>query len=74
MEVPEELPTPHSIEEISINYVTNRKTWNRNKIKIDDIVAYNIAIDVMEEIKDPIPTSVDECREINHWLTMKRRN
>ena len=47
-------------EEISINYVMSGKRWNRNEINVDDIFAYNIAVDIME---DSEPTSVDECRQ-----------
>ena len=69
-EVQKELSAPQN-EEISINYVTTGKTWNRNEVNVDDIFAYNVAIEIMEENEDPEPTSVDECRKRYDWPLWK---
>ena len=36
-------------EKISINYVNTEKRWNRNEVIIDNIFAYAIAIDIINE-------------------------
>ena len=41
--------------EISINYVTTRKRWNRDEINIDNIFAYAIALEIIEESDDLEP-------------------
>ncbi|KAD5960846.1 hypothetical protein E3N88_12318 [Mikania micrantha] len=52
--------------EISINYVHSSKTWNRNKTCIDEIFAYAIAIDVLNE-NDYIPKTLEEWMHRNDW-------
>ena len=49
--VPEEPQVPEIVEndEISINYVMNHKIWNRNKVNIDEVFAYNVAKDVISD-------------------------
>ena len=56
--VPEEPHVPEN-EEISINYIMSRKVWNRDKIDVDDIFAYNIALNVMENEEDQEPKYFD---------------
>ena len=36
-------------EEICINYVVTRERWNQNEIIIDDIFAYHVAQNVINE-------------------------
>lgn len=38
--------------------------WNRNKTRVDDIFAYSIATDVINE-KDYVPTTLHECTHRN---------
>ena len=37
--------------EISMNYVSTRKLWNRNNVVIDNNFAYNVAIDICNKMK-----------------------
>ena len=57
--------------EISINYVSTRKLWNRNNVVIDNIFAYNVAIEIMQQDEDFEPKSVHECRQRNDWPKWK---
>ena len=57
--------------EISMNYVSTRKLWNRNNVVIDNIFAYNVAIEIMQQDEDFEPKSVHECRQRNDWPKWK---
>ncbi|KAI3735382.1 hypothetical protein L6452_14878 [Arctium lappa] len=70
MMVPEELQVPEN-EDISINYIMSRKVWNRNKTDVDDIFAYNIALNVIENEEDQEPKSVNECMYRKDWPKWK---
>ena len=70
MMVPEEPQVPEN-EEISINYIMSRQVWNRNKIDVDDIFAYNIALNVIENEEDQEPKSVNECMHRKDWPKWK---
>ena len=61
--VPEEPQVPEIVEndEISINYVMNHKIWNRNKVNIDEVFAYN----------DQEPMTNEDCRQRNDWPKWK---
>jgi len=50
----EEPQVPEIVEnyEISINYVMNHKIWNRNKVNIDKVFAYNVAKEMIIRIKN----------------------
>ena len=52
-EVPEETQVPNDYE-ISINYVINGTILNRNKTHVDEIFAFAIASDVIDE-EDNVP-------------------
>ena len=41
------------------------ETRNHNDIIIDDIFAFQVAIDIMRNDKDQEPQTVDECRKMN---------
>jgi len=56
---------PENNEEISINYVSSRKIWNRNDIIADNIFAYNIAMEIMQQNEDLEPKFVEEYRQRN---------
>jgi hypothetical protein len=60
----------HENKEISINYIMNGKSWNRDKVDINDMFAYNIALDVMNN-EDHEPKSINECRQRNDWPKWK---
>lgn len=55
----EHVPGNVESEEISINYVVRGKRWNRNDITVDEIFAYNVALDMAIENEDVEPKSVD---------------
>ena len=56
----------HENEEISINYNMNGIRWNRDEVDINDVLAYNIALDIMNN-EDHEPKSIKECRQRNDW-------
>ena len=43
------------------------ETRNHNDIIIDDIFAFQVAMDIMRNDKDQEPQTVDECRKMNDW-------
>jgi hypothetical protein len=61
----EETQTPNDYE-ISINYVQNGIIWNRNETRVDDIFAYAIAIEVINE-EDYVPKTSEEYMHRNDW-------
>ena len=69
MMVPEEPQVPEN-EEISINYIMSKHIWNRNRIDVDDMFAYNIALNIENE-EDQEPKSVNECMHIKDWPKWK---
>ncbi|GKA67326.1 disease resistance CC-NBS-LRR class family protein [Tanacetum coccineum] len=52
--------------EISINFVQNGTTWNRNKTRVDEIFAYAIASEIIND-EITVPKSIGECRQRNDW-------
>ena len=69
-EISEEVQTSEN-NEISMNYVSTRKLWNRNNIVIDNIFAYNVAIEIMQQDEDFEPKSIHECKQRNDWPKWK---
>ena len=71
--IPEEIQVPETCDnqEISINYVTTGQRWNRNKINVDDIFAYNVALNIVNDNEDLEPKSVEECRQRDDWPKWK---
>ena len=65
----DEVQVPENVDnhEISINDVSTEKRWNRDEINVDNIFAYAIALEIMEESEDLEPKSVEECRRRNDW-------
>ena len=43
-------------------YVMREKRWNQTNVVVDNIFAYNVALDIISEIEDYEPKSVQECR------------
>ena len=64
-------PEKNEVIENSINYVTTRKSWNRKEVVVNNVFAYNIALDVIIDDEDPEPKSVDECRQRIDWPKWK---
>ncbi|KAJ0897438.1 putative RNA-directed DNA polymerase [Helianthus annuus] len=64
-EVSEETPVPNE-NEISISYVQDSTMWNRNKTRVDDIFAYAIATDVINE-NDYVPKTLEGSIHRNDW-------
>ncbi|KAK2436707.1 putative mitochondrial protein [Trifolium repens] len=72
--VPEEtdqVPENHENKEISINYVTNGIQWNRHEVNVDDVFAYNIALNVINDSEDLEPKSIKDCRQSENWPKWK---
>ena len=57
--------------EISINYVHNREKWDRNKVIINNIFTFQMALDIIRNDEDPKPQNVEESRNRNDWLKWK---
>ena len=57
----EEDKTTKNNNEISINYVMTR--WNWINVVVDNIFAYNVALDVKLKHENYEPTSIQECRQ-----------
>ena len=66
---PEDVQVPENCEndEISINYVFTGEKWDRNKTIVNEIFAYNVALNIMHKSKDLEPRSVEKCRQRNYW-------
>ena len=50
----EEAQIPENFE-ISINYVHNREKWDRNKVIINNIFAFQMALDIIRNDENPKP-------------------
>jgi hypothetical protein len=61
--VSEETQAPNDYE-ISINYVHNDIIWNQNETHVDEIFAYAIAIEMINE-EDYVPKTPEECMHRN---------
>ena len=69
----EVLQVPEDIEnvEISINYVSTINQWDCNEIIVDNVFAYKIALNVINESQDHKPKSIKECRQRQDWPKCK---
>ena len=67
---PEETKVPENLK-ISINYVHNREKWDRNKVIINNIFAFPMALDIIRNDENPKPQNVEECRNRNDWPKWK---
>jgi len=52
------------------NYVMNRIWWNWNKLNIDNIFAYNIALNIINDIEDQ-EKFISVCWQRNGWPKWK---
>jgi hypothetical protein len=67
---PEEEQVPEN-NEISINYVSTGEILDRNKIVVDNIFSFKVAIDITRSNDDIEPKTVEECRRRNDWPMWK---
>ena len=66
----EEAQVPKN-SEISISYVHKGDKWDRNNIVINNIFAFQVALDIIRTDEDPKPQNVEECRNRNDWPKWK---
>ncbi|KAK4400311.1 Retrovirus-related Pol polyprotein from transposon TNT 1-94 [Sesamum angolense] len=57
--------------EMSINYARNSLGWYRKEIKMNDIFAYSVAVEIMDE-DDNDPQTMEECQHRNDWKSWKK--
>ena len=48
-----------------------RKRWNGIEINVNDIFAYSIATEIMDDLDETEPKSVDDCRQRSDWPKWK---
>ena len=49
----------------------NREKWDRNKVIINNIFSFQMALDIIRNDEDPEPQNVEECRNRNDWPKWK---
>jgi hypothetical protein len=54
-----------------MNYVTSGIEWNRNNVNVDDVFAYKIALDIINDNEDHEPRSIKDCRQSENWPKWK---
>ncbi|KAL0420579.1 UNVERIFIED_CONTAM: hypothetical protein Slati_3080800 [Sesamum latifolium] len=52
--------------EMSINYAHNSLGWYRKEIEMNDIFAYSVATEIIDEDEND-PQTIEECRHRNDW-------
>ncbi|KAL0311264.1 UNVERIFIED_CONTAM: Retrovirus-related Pol polyprotein from transposon TNT 1-94 [Sesamum angustifolium] len=57
--------------EMSINYAHNSLGWYRKEIKMNDIFAYSVAVEIMDE-DDNDPQTMEECQHRNDWKSWEK--
>jgi hypothetical protein len=68
---PEEEQVPEN-DEISIHYVSTGEIWDRNKIVVDNIFSFKVALDITRSNDHEIePQIVEQCRRRNDWPKWK---
>ena len=68
---PEEDQVPKN-NEISIHYVHTGEIWDRNKIVVNNIFSYKVALDSTKSNDNEYePQTVDECQRRNDWPMWK---
>ena len=63
---PEEVHVPEN-NEISISYVHRGEKWDRNNFDVNNIFAFQVALDIIQNDDDPEPQNTNECRQRNDW-------
>ena len=61
---PEEVQVPKN-NEISISYVHRGEKWDRNNFDVNNIFAFQVALDIIQNDDDPEPQNTNECRQRN---------
>ncbi|KAL0389428.1 UNVERIFIED_CONTAM: Copia protein [Sesamum calycinum] len=54
-----------------LNYAHNSLGWYRKEIKMNDIFAYSVAVEIMDE-DDNDPQTMEECQHRNDWKSWKK--
>jgi hypothetical protein len=68
---PEEEQVPEN-DEISIHYVSTGEIWDRNKIVVDNIFSFKVALDITRSNDHEIESqTVEQCRRRNDWPKWK---
>ena len=68
---PEEDQVPEN-NKISIHYIHIWEIWDRNKIVVDNIFSYKVALDITRSNDNEYESqTVDECQCRNDWLKWK---
>ncbi|KAL0335212.1 UNVERIFIED_CONTAM: Copia protein [Sesamum radiatum] len=57
--------------EMSINYAHSSLGWYRKEIIMNDIFAYSVAVEIMNE-DDNDPQTMEECQHRNDWKSWKK--
>ena len=58
--------------EILIHYVHTVEIWDRNKIVVDNIFSYKVALDITRSNDNEYePQTIDKCQRINDWPMWK---
>ena len=47
------------------------KRQNQTNVVVDNIFAYNVALDIIYENEDYEPKSIEKCRQRKNWLLWK---
>ena len=58
--------------EILISYMHKGDKWDRNNIVINNIFAFQVALDIIRNDEDPVPQKVQKCRNRNDWPKWKK--
>ena len=66
----EEVQVPEN-NEISISYVHMGEKWDRNNFDVNNIFAFKVALDIIQNDDDPEPQNTNECRQRNDWPKWK---
>ena len=56
----EEAQVPENFE-ILINYVHNKEKWDCNKVIINNIFSFKMALNIIRNDENPEPQNVEEC-------------
>ncbi|KAL2245081.1 UNVERIFIED_CONTAM: Retrovirus-related Pol polyprotein from transposon TNT 1-94 [Sesamum indicum] len=57
--------------EMSINYAHDSLGWYHKEIEMNDIFAYSVAVQIMDEDEND-PQTMEECRHRNDWKSWKK--
>ena len=45
--------------------------WDRNNFDVNNIFAFQVALDIIQNDDDPDPQNMNECRQRNDWPKWK---